>query len=167
MENLSIMSTVFSMRFIITQTLIFQPTPRISRKKLNSANWFVSRDEALDVLTYRIRIVVGQTSLAFIHLWAFGQGIQKGAIIYNRIKLRDGHYVVIINCTILILRSLLSPLSSLSLSLSPFWSSTNPDKCEAVRLVFVYKSSTTLGPRWNATLPRRECDLTGERWDNQ
>lgn len=71
MENLSIMSTVFSMRFI-TQKLIFQPTLRVSKneKKLNFANWFVSRDEALDSLTYRISCSPSNEPLPFVHLSA-------------------------------------------------------------------------------------------------
>lgn len=48
--------------------------------------------------------------------------------------------------------------------LPPPWSSTKPDECEAVRLVFVY-TKVRLGPRRIATHSRSECDLVRGRRD--
>lgn len=73
MENLLIMSTVFSMRFI-TQMLIFQPTTNIrprGRKTqfrklicIVSGSGAIGGHETTEGLTYRIQIA-GQASLSF------------------------------------------------------------------------------------------------------
>lgn len=106
MENLLIMSTVFSMRFI-TQMLIFQPTPRVSVKRERGDE----KNSISQIDLYRepesgkgndgnIDFVANGDSLALTSFYlSRRRGYKKGTIIYNRIKSRDGHYVVIINCT--------------------------------------------------------------------
>jgi hypothetical protein len=126
MENLLMMLTVFLMRFI-RQMLIFRATSRVEQR----GNIFKEKTQFHKLIcimnleaskrgeSQGIQVQDdGSFDLSLGDIWSsivgcpfyLGEDIKEGNIIYNRIRSRDGHYVVIINCTILILPLVLAQL---------------------------------------------------------